>query len=298
MKVNTLIIGAGRSGTTSIYEYLSNHPEVNFSITKEVHYFSIEDLYKRGEKYFHSLFEQSDKKIMATADTYLLIDKKAPEKIRNYNPDMKLIVMLRDPVERAYSNYNYSVNYGHEKENIPFLDSIQLEKTRLQSDDIAVLNNTCHFYGSLYYEHLSYWQQFFPLENFILLKLSDLKNDPDLFYKKLASELKIAYIPFEPGKTKFNAASGVKSKWLQQLLLNRESAVRKLISFVLRPFRKLIIKSGIIDKVYAINKKEMKQKVISAEEEKIAYSYFKEDLNMLKLKYGIIFNPDKYNKES
>ena len=295
MKVNTIIIGAGRSGTTSVYEYLSNHPEVNFSITKEVHYFSIEDLYKRGEKYFHSLFEQNENKIIATADTYLLVDKKAPERIRNYNPDMKLIVMLRDPVERAYSNYNYSVNYGHEEENNSFLKTLQLEKGRLNNDDIVALNNTCHFYGSLYFQHLQYWEQFFPKENFILLKLDDLKKDPDLFYKNLTSKLNISNISFKQSETKFNAGSSVKSKWLQQLLLNRESTVRRVISFVLRPFRKLVINSGIIDKVYAMNKKEVDQKKISKEEFVLAQQYFDFDLKNLNSVYGISFEQNRQN---
>ncbi len=292
MKVNTLIIGAGRSGTTSVYEYLAHHPEVNFSITKELHYFSIPDLYKRGEKYFHSLFESKERKITATADTYLLIDKKAPERIRNYNPDIKLIVMLRDPVERAFSNYNYSVNYGHENISNAFLTALQLEKERLESNDIVELNNTCHFYGSLYYLHLQYWEKYFPKENFILLKLDDLKKDPESFYKNLTAKLNIPYIPFELENKKFNAGSGVKSKWLQQLLLNRDSGIRKIVSFVLRPFRKLIIKSGIIDKVYAINKKEVDQKQITPEEEKLARQYFLEDVKMLKSEYGIDFNDD------
>ncbi len=289
MKVNTLIIGAGRSGTTSICAYLSHHPEVNFSITKEVHYFSLEDLYKRGEKYFHSLFEGSAKKINATADTYLLIDKKAPGRVKSYNPDMKIIIMLREPVARAFSNFNYSVNFGHEEANISFLKTIQLEKERLTETDIVIKNNLCNCYGSLYYKHISYWSQFFPEENMLIFKLDDLKNNPVEFYKNLSQQLEIDYIPFEEAKTKFNARSGVKSKWLQQLLLNRKNGFRKVLSFFLRPFRKIIIKSGIIDKVYKANKREIAQTQITDEERQMAKQYFVEDLQLLKLNYGISF---------
>ena len=292
MKVNAIIIGAGRSGTTSIYEYMAAHPEVNFSITKELHYFSIDDLYNRGEKYFHSLFDQNNKNIIATADTYLLMDKKAPARIKAYNPDMKIIVMMREPVARAYSNYNYSINYGHEDKNISFYKSILLEPERLKSDDIVELNNLCHCYGSLYFHHLKFWGQYFPVENLILLKLADLKKDPDKFYEQLSEKLKIAYIPFEQAHTKFNAVSGVKSKWFQQLLLNRNSVIRKVFSFVLRPFRKIIIKSGIIDKMYAINKKQIKSAPISEDALQLATSYFDQDLKMLKLTYGISFEDE------
>ncbi|MFI5172180.1 MAG: sulfotransferase family protein [Chitinophagales bacterium] len=288
-KVNTIIIGAGRSGTTSLYAYMDHHPEINFSITKELHYFSIDDLYGRGEKYFHSLFKKVDNKIVATADTYLLIDKEAPQKIKNYNPDIKIIVMLREPVARSYSNFNYSKNFGHE-DDITFLQSLEKEKSRLHSNNIVDRNNLCHFYGSLYHEHLTFWLQFFPRDQFIILKLDDLKNDPEGFYKDLCNSLNISYHPFTANSAKFNAVSGVKNKWLQQLLLNRESGTRKFISFILRPFRNLIIRSGVIDKVYSLNKKEVAIPQLSETEKEEVKKYFENDLALLNKEFNINFN--------
>ena len=114
LRVNALIIGAGSSGPTSLYGYLESHPDVCFSNIKEVHFFSIDELYKRGESYYHSFFRKCQSApVIASADTYLLMDHDAISRIHAYNPEMKIIVMLRDPVTRAYSNYNYSVNYGH-----------------------------------------------------------------------------------------------------------------------------------------------------------------------------------------
>lgn len=288
--VNTLIIGAGRSGTTSIAAYLAAHPEVNFSITKELHYFSIPDLYKRGEPYFHSLFPDATKKITTTADTYLLMDHAAPEKVRAYNPHMKIIIMLRDPISRSYSNYNYSINFGHEKKEHSFLSTIDLENERLNTLDIVDVNNTCHFYGSLYHKHISHWNKYFDVSQLVILKLNDLKNDPELFYRNLCSRLDINYVPFEGDKKEFNAASGAKSIWLQQFLLNRNNPIRKMISFLLRPFRNLVIKSGIIDKVYAMNKKQVVIQPLSPHEKEIAAQYFSEDLTQLKKDYGISFD--------
>ncbi len=285
--VNTLIIGAGRSGTTSLYAYLENHPEVNFSITKELHYFSIPDLYHRGESYFHSLFNERNKKVVATADTYLLMDTEAPARVKAYNEKMKIIIMLREPVARAYSNFNYSVNFGHEKVGISFLDTIQLEPERLMSNNIVDKNNRCHFYGSLYYKHISFWNQYFPLEHIFIFKLTDLKNNPEQFYRNLCNRLEINYKPFEHQGKEFNAATGAKSKWLQQLLLNRDNPVRKTISFLLRPFRKLVIQSGMIDKVYALNKKTVTIQPLTDDEKQIAKAYFKEDVELLTKTYGI-----------
>lgn len=288
--VNTIIIGAGRSGTTSVYAYLSQHPEVDFSITKELHYFSINDLYQRGENYFHSLFEQRNKKVVATADTYLLMDTIAPERIKAYNPNMKIIILLREPIARAYSNFNYSVNFGHEKKGMQFLNTIALEPERLKSADIVDKNNLCHFYGSLYYKHIQYWNQFFPTNQLLILRLEDLKDNPELFYRNICSNLNIEYTPFQQQDTSFNAASGAKSKWLQQLLLNRNNPLRKMISFVLRPFRNAVIKSGIIEKVYAANRKQAAHTPLTPEQIKQAAVYFKDDLMLLEQQYGIKLN--------
>ncbi len=290
IRVDTIIIGAGRSGTTSVYEYLAAHPQVNFSITKELHYFSLPDLFARGEGYFHSLFENKKARITATADTYLLVDKAAPERLRKYNPDMRIIVMLRDPVERAYSNFNYSVQYGHEKPETDFLETIQHEQGIIQRGDIVEINNRCHCYGSLYYQHLHYWMQYFPKEQFIIHQLNELKSDPDAFYKQLCRQLSLDYFPFDHAAESFNRSSGVKSKWLQQLLLNRNSKLRKMISFCLRPFRNIIIRSGIIDKVYALNRKEVKIIPLNAEQDAVARAYFKEDLQKLKEELGIVMS--------
>ncbi len=126
-KVEAIIIGAGRSGTTSLYEYLERHPDVCFSKIKEIHYFSLADLFARGEDYYHSFFNATKNQIKAGADTYLLIDKEAPKRINLYNPNMKIIIMLREPVVRAFSGYNYSINNGYLNINVSFIESIKNE---------------------------------------------------------------------------------------------------------------------------------------------------------------------------
>lgn len=293
MKVNTLIIGAGRSGTTSLYEYLKQHPAICFSLTKEVHYFSIPELYKRGENYFHSLFpDYKNQEIVATADTYLLIDKEAPARIKKYNPAMKIIILLRDPVERAYSNYNYSVNYGHEKEKMTFIESLSLENKRLHELNIVEQNNLLHFYGSLYYQHISYWNQFFPMENFMILSTVDLHKSPQETICRVFSFLGITEIKIDVSQ-KFNKASKVKSKFLQQVLLNRNHPLRNFLRFFLKPFRNLLIRSGMIDKISSLNKSEAHIEPLSESDRQKASAYFEKDLLQLDTQYHIRFQ--KFN---
>ena len=177
MKLDHIIIGAGRSGTTSLVEYLKQHPQINFSKIKEVTYFSVDDHYGRGELFLHDFFK-NEEGILSTSDTYLLMDKNAPQRIFEYNSSVKIAVILRAPSERTYSNYHFSVNHGYINKNVGLIQSEQLEKEFLEKGDIIAQNNHCNFYGSLYHLHLSYWLQFFKKEQLFICTTEQLRDNP------------------------------------------------------------------------------------------------------------------------
>ncbi len=288
-KVNTLIIGAGRSGTTTLYSFLKDHREVCFSTIKEVHYFSIGELYARGDNYFHSFFKKyQGEPVLASADTYLLMDHEAIPKIYAYNPDMKIIVMLRDPVSRAYSSYNYSVNFGHHDAYPSFLDSIEEEKHIARESDIVFRNNAGHFYGSLYFEHLQKWTALFPREQLLLLKTMDLKEDPQHFSAKLFSFLNLHDDQVEIEQ--INAAAVPKNKRVEQLFLNRNNVLRKIIRSVTPRFvKQLIFDSGVVEKMHQANRIEQSARPLSDQEREAALRWFEEDLRLLKKEFNIEF---------
>jgi hypothetical protein len=118
---NFLIIGAAKSGTTSLHHYLKQHPQVYMSQIKEPSFFAFEGTkpaipgpWKRWAAHnfitdiqaYRSLFQGvSDEVAIGEASTIYLVHPTAPQRIRHYVPDAKLIAILRDPAERAYSNY-------------------------------------------------------------------------------------------------------------------------------------------------------------------------------------------------
>lgn len=291
MRVNTLIIGAGRSGTTSISTYLEKHPEVCFSKIKEVHYFSIPDLYQRGENYYHSFFPHyNNQNIIASADTYLMMNYQAIKRIYNYNPDMKIVVMLRNPVDRAYSSYHYSVNYGYHKAYASFLQSVDAEKNIADEHDIVQRNNLGHFYAGLYHKHLSQWTKVFPQQQLYLFKTGDLKtNEPD-FYKNLCHKLGINYVPKSQilDIEKRNAHAKPRLKNLEQFLLNRENPIRKIIRKTTPGFlKKWIIHSNIVDKIHDINRKKQAYELLNDHDREAAAGYFETDLHLLEKDFGL-----------
>lgn len=120
---NFLIIGAQKAGTTSLYYYLKQHPQIYMSPIKEPHFFTYE-----GEKLGYStptritnvedyckLFQGVLKEIaVGEASPSYIYSPKVPERIQHYIPDAKLIAILRHPAERAYSNFVHNIQHGSE----------------------------------------------------------------------------------------------------------------------------------------------------------------------------------------
>ena len=116
MKVDFFIVGAPKAGTTSLYHYLDEHYDICMSSDKEPNYFSDEELHEQRMYYgksrvetldiYHSLFDKhSESKIKGEASVSYLFYNKVPKKIKEYNPNAKIIIMLRNPSHRAFSHY-------------------------------------------------------------------------------------------------------------------------------------------------------------------------------------------------
>lgn len=289
MKLNHIIIGAGRSGTTSLVEYLKQHNAVNFSSIKEVTYFSINDHFERGKDYLHSFFDK-DGVVNATSDTYLLMSKEAPRRISEYNPYIKITVILREPGARAYSNYNFSVNHGYINEDTSFVESENGEDDILKQSDIIKQNNYCHFDGSLYHKHLSYWTRFFKKEQLFICTTNQLRDSPQELMNSYFDFLSLDKIKIKELTAQHKAAS-VKSKKLNKFLVNRDHWLRKLVRIPLQIgfVRKLVLKSNVVDNIKDKNREEVAYEPMTDKEKEFSVEYFKEDLANLKKEFGISF---------
>ena len=291
MKLDHIIIGAGRSGTTSLVAYLQQHAKINFSTIKEVTYFSVKDHYNRGESFLHSFFKGKETEINSTSDTYLLMDVEAPKRIFKYNPDIKITVILRDPSSRTYSNYNFSVNHGYIDKTTTFIDSEKLEDEILGVSDIIEQNNYCNFYGSLYHLHLTNWLKYFKKEQIFICTTNQLNENPQELMDAYFDFLGLDKITVEKLAIQ-NKAAGVKNKALNNFLVNRSHPFRKLISKPLQIsfLRKMVLQSNIVEKVKNNNKEELAYASMSSEEKAFCVAYFKEDLDNLKESFGIDFD--------
>src|SRR6266851_5277975 len=166
-----LIIGAQKSGTTSLYYYLVEHPYIGQSSTKEVHYF---------ESRYKETF------ITGEASPSYLSHPHAPGRAAKLLPQAKLIVLLRNPVGRAYSQYRHNIGLGFEK--LSFEDAIASQEERTKTEKEKLLANeyhSSHIYNryaylerGIYADQLEAWFKYFPREQMLILRSEDFFADP------------------------------------------------------------------------------------------------------------------------
>lgn len=132
MEPSFIIVGAQKAGTTSLYKYLVQHSAIKSTLLKEVHYFDLN--YDRPLSWYQSFFPLKNKEdtITGEASPYYMFHPLALKRIANLNPDIKIIVMLRDPVSRAISHYYHEVRLGREK--LTMREAFDEENSRLQGE--------------------------------------------------------------------------------------------------------------------------------------------------------------------
>lgn len=246
MKVDFFIVGAPKAGTTSLYKYLNQHQDVVMSSVKEPNYFSNEELESQDlyyasknitdEKDYHSLFQANgEKKKLGEASVSYLFYPKVSKRIFTYNKDAKIIIILRNPVDRAYSHYKMDFRLGFVKRDFEDL----------------VLNNNKE--GSLFYQqyidlglyHLqvkSYIDEF-GSTNVCVMFYEDLKKDRATFVNNIFSFLNLksdSNINFNLKYNKSKLPSNNFMRYLYSISLVRKTASflfnERLINFINKNF--------------------------------------------------------------
>jgi hypothetical protein len=249
---NFLIIGPAKGGTTSLYYYLQQHPQVYMSPVKEPRFFALEgeDLNFKGQDAkefvkksvlnfdgYCDLFKGATNEIaIGEASPLYIYSKTAPEKIKHYLADVKLIAVLRDPVQRAYSSYMHYVREAYEA--LSFEEALAIEEDRVRENWVYMWHYTrCGFY----YEQLSRYFKLFDPNQIKIYLYDDLVADSKGLVKDMFEFLGVDDT-FEPDMTAWNA-SGVPKNRLLYLLLERGSVVRSTLKILPEGFRKEVATS-------------------------------------------------------
>jgi sulfotransferase family protein len=205
-----LILGTMRGGTSSLFKYLSAHPCVIGSLRKETWFFSNPKNFNLGEAWYRTHFPsqayknilgyvQHHKVLSFEASANYLYNPFAPERVGKMLPQARLIVMLRNPIDRLYSHYVYNVRKGAENRPLENILEESLPYSRLGAWDFretlpfgrAIHHGFMYYYIGLYATHLQEWLKYFSLDNFLILKSEDFFSSTAETYQKILSFLEL-----------------------------------------------------------------------------------------------------------
>ena len=202
-----VIVGAQRGGTTSLHAYLSAHPQVITPATKELHFLT--DRYERGLDWYLGQFpsELPLGVVTGEATPYALFHPLAPRRLLEIAPAAKSIVLLRNPVDRAYSHYLLERSRG--EETLDFAAALDAELERLDGEEARLARDP--WYTSAFHKHASYmargdyarqlerWFAVFPREQILVIRSEDLYERSAETFARIAEFLAInpdTTIPF------------------------------------------------------------------------------------------------------
>jgi len=222
-----IIIGAVRCGTTSLYYNICEHPCILPAAFDELGFF--DSNFHLGYSWYKSMFptiiqkkyvEYKKKNCITGEDTpFYIWNSIAAKRILKLLPNVKLIVQLRNPIDRAYSNYHVGVKYGNEK--LSFEKAIEWELKKIKQEqiyekenEIAKFNHPRSYLSkSLYAEQLKIWFELFPKENILITSTEEMLDNPVIAVNKIFQFLNVSkYDLKNPQKRKIESYPKIEPK--------------------------------------------------------------------------------------
>ena len=278
---NFICLGAAKSGTTTLHDILRQHPEIYVPAFKEPHFFDIPENYKNGiDWYQKNYFKNANKKVIAEFTPSYFFDKEVPERIfNNLGAEVKFVVLLRHPVDRAYSHYLHSKRDEHEE--LDFVESLNQEEDRLSryienKDYLSYLRNSYISQG-LYGDMVERYLKYFKLENFMFIHFEKeflLKRDKTIHrvlnFLDIDSQIELQT------DLRSNPSSKEKSKTLKRIM-KKKGWWRTIIKWLLPSIQ---FRQIIRNRVQRLNIKEYRAEKISEElKSKLFSSYFRDNID-------------------
>jgi hypothetical protein len=287
---NTFLIGVQKSATTSLYDWIAQHPDVCGPIsTKDTPFFIDDKLYSKGFSFLESIYSKyyENQKVIINGSAHTIYFEKALKRLSNYNPEAKIILVLRNPVERAISAYNFAVKRNLDDKDL--LSAIDEEHLRLKSDDVQILSETTCIDHGRYFKQISLLRNYFKEENTLILFYKDVKHNPEQVIKETYSFLNLDP-QFNPELKALNKTGTVRFKLIKNLVYNNNPVKKFLLKNVFDVIIPYDLKYRIkISILRLITKKDTKatkeqpKNVIDNQTKRYLYKLLEEDINNLEI---------------
>jgi hypothetical protein len=286
---NFLIGGPPKGASTSLNFYLKQHPEIFTSPVKQTRFFSV--YYERGKDYYINNFFSgvtSEKMVGEATPTYFLLPFVA-KRIKDYNPDMKIIFCLRNPVERTFSGWSMRVNNG--TEHLSFREALEANAKQretlkfeteeegkiwtedmLRDDRLEDTGTRTYLEGSMYAQNLQHYLAHFPASQIKVIFLDDLQKDVHATMKEVFEFLGVDPQFRIQNTEQKNTYKKSKFKILEPILGKNKKISKMLSGLMPKTFKK-----KILDTMYV----EGSKKKLTLDDRTFAYQYFKHEITEL-----------------
>lgn len=271
---NFMIIGAGKSGTTALYEHLAAHPEVFMSPVKETNFFALEgqqlvdpkDDPNQMQHYpwsitnwedYCGLYERAGMaKAIGEVSPMYLYSPIAAQKIKERLPNTKIIAILRDPVDRLYSRYMHLVRERREPTD-QFSDALNRETIWWKRNDLVQ--------EGFYFQHLKNYYDIFDHSQIRVYLYEDLRNNPLEVIKDIYEFIGVAPIYLPDPNAEFNVSGRIKNDFVDSLI-GQDSLIKKAINLVSPALLNLIRSNTKLRRwVYDLRKSNLEKEPLKPE---------------------------------
>ncbi|HHT9109546.1 MAG TPA: sulfotransferase domain-containing protein [Candidatus Brocadiaceae bacterium] len=241
--IDLMIVGAHKAGTTSLLRYLGMHKEVCIHPQSEMTFFVRDEEYQLGyENIFGNYFKNChNASLIMAKNVGIMYSTEASKRLKEHNPDIHIVVVLRNPIDRAYSAYWYARRKGWERLK-SFEQAINIESERLREDSFK-WRHCAYLERGIYHKYISMLLEYFGKNHVHIFLLEDLKTNPGDICQKIYTLFNMDFT-FHVN-SHHNKAAIAKSEKIAAFLVSKN------------PLKKLI-RSMIPDKIaFSVKKKIM-----------------------------------------
>ena len=216
------VIGAQKAGTTSLFKYLEQHPDIYMPKGKEAPFFSSDVMFSRGWKWYLREFfgDAPDDSQWGTASPNYMADPRVPERMLRLLPDVKLVALLRNPIDRAYSQYQMALRSGHE--TLAFREAIHglLKPSALEEAREKPTRSNSYIVRGEYGRILAAFCRLFPAEHIAVFFTGQLKHNPKEVLREVLDLLGVRsdYVPPDLGTIYHKGGTKRRLPWLENLM--------------------------------------------------------------------------------
>jgi len=236
-------IGAQKCASSWLYEVLNSHSQAYMSDTKELDFFSY--YYDKGYEWYHRNFYSNGNLMSGEISPSYFYDQDVPARVKRYNKDIKILLCLRDPVKRMFSNHLHEVRAGN----------VTGENTIFEN---ALNNNPLYLEQSLYAKHLKRWLKYFEKDQILVVFQEDINNNPIEVYKQVCRFLNITEDENFMGDFHVNDSTVKKNPFIGMVFELGGVFLRRL---GLKSAVDTLKRRGLISRLYKGNKTHLKDVV-------------------------------------